>query len=79
MGATGDRAWEKALHKKLKKFVLRTSENDPQHTFLIGLAYLDGINMEVDPEKAVQLITEAGNAGLEEAMRKLSSISTEKA
>ena len=71
--AAGENAdWDMELEEKLKKFCVRTEADKPEHTFLIGLAYLDGINMEVDTEKAVTLITAAADAGLEEAMRKLS-------
>ncbi len=72
--ASEGRKWDKELNKRLKRYALQTGKNDPQHMFLIGLAYLDGINMEVDAEKACALITEAGDAGLEEAMRKLSAM-----
>ena len=41
------------------------------HNFLIGLAYLDGIDVGVDSGKALKLITGAAEAGLEEAIRKL--------
>ncbi|MBR3331578.1 MAG: TIR domain-containing protein [Mogibacterium sp.] len=72
--AAEDETWERELNEKLQRFASQTGKDDPQHMFLIGLAYLDGINMEVDTEKARVLITEAADAGLEEAMRKLSSM-----
>ena len=72
--AAEDDVWEKALNEKLQRFASQTGKDDPQHMFLIGLAYLDGINMEVDTDKACRLITEAAEAGLEEAMRKLSAM-----
>ena len=46
-------------------------EDSPEHNFFIGLAYLDGIDVEVDRERAVRLITESAQSGLEEAIRKL--------
>ena len=74
----GSPHWDDALAKQMQRLALktgtRTGTGDMQHTFLIGLAYLDGINMEVDLEKGVAMITEAAEAGLEEAMRKLSSM-----
>ena len=70
--ASDDETWQIELNDKLKNFALQTGKDDPHHMFLIGLAYLDGINMEVDADKARRLITEAADAGLEEAMRKLS-------
>ena len=45
--------------------------DDSEHDFLIGLAYLEGIDVENDNEKAVELITGAAEAGLSEALRKI--------
>lgn len=47
------------------------SNNTPEHNFLIGLAYLDGIDVEVNREYALELITGAAENGLPEAMKKL--------
>lgn len=44
---------------------------DPQHQYYIGLAYLSGIDMEVDRERALFLITSAANEGLIPATQKL--------
>lgn len=51
-----------------------SANNTPEHNFLIGLAYLDGIDVEVNRELALELITEAAEAGLPEAMDKLYTI-----
>ena len=53
-----------------------TKENDssPQHNYYIGLAYLSGIDVEVDYERAIQLITDAAECGLDEARQKLVDI-----
>lgn len=48
-----------------------TTNNTPEHNFLIGLAYLDGIDVEVDRERAVELITSAAEKHLFEAIKKL--------
>ena len=48
--------------------------NTPEHAFLMGLAYLEGIDMEVDRERAVELITSAAEADLPEAIAKLISM-----
>ena len=45
--------------------------DDPLHKFFIGLAYLSGIDMETDHEKARLLITDAAEGGVEEAYIKL--------
>ncbi|MBQ8183561.1 MAG: leucine-rich repeat protein [Clostridia bacterium] len=56
-----------AAIKKIKYDVVDT----PEHAFLIGLAYLEGIDMEVDRERAVELIETAAEEDLAEAMEKL--------
>ncbi len=58
-----------SLVRALKDVALK--KRGAEHNFLIGLAFLDGIDVEVDHGIAVQLITEAADAGLLEAMRKL--------
>ncbi len=47
------------------------NDSDPEHKLLIGLAYLDGIDVEVNREYGLELITSAAESGLAEAMRKL--------
>ena len=47
------------------------NQNPPEHNFLIGLAYLHGIDVEVNRETALNLITDSANSGLPEAMIKL--------
>ena len=51
--------------------IARQTGDDPVHTYLIGLAYLDGIDVETDRERALELITRAAEADLPEAMEKL--------
>lgn len=58
------------LMSRLSNISLNPS-NDPTHVFFIGLAYLSGIDVEKDPEKGCQLITQAAEAGLDEACEKL--------
>ncbi len=48
--------------------------DDPMHNYLIGLAYLDGIDVEINSEYGMELVTKAANAELPEAMEKLSQI-----
>ena len=55
----------------IKRAAISSNDNNPEHSYLIGLAYLEGIDVEVDIEKGVSLITEAGEAGCIEAMSKL--------
>ena len=47
------------------------NNDDPEHNFLIGLAYLEGIDVEVNRERGIELITSAAEAELPEAMVKL--------
>lgn len=60
-----------SLGQAVAKLALRSGGDSPVHTFLIGLAYLEGIDMEVDRQRAVAMITEAARAELPEAMEKL--------
>ncbi len=48
-----------------------TTNNTPEHNFLIGLAYLDGIDVEVDRERALNLIISAADENMPEAIDKL--------
>ena len=52
---------------------LSNSENDgdPEHNYLIGLAYLHGIDVETDVERGIELITLAAEAGHLKAMESL--------
>lgn len=54
------------------------NDDDPEHNFLIGLAYLDGIDVEMDKERGMELITSAANAKLPEAMIKLRDMYSER-
>ncbi len=63
-----------ALLESIKKMAIKENNNSPEHSFFIGLAYLGGIDVEVDTEKAVLLITFAAEAEITEAMKKLSDM-----
>lgn len=58
----------------LENIAKRENDSDPRHNFLIGLAYLNGIDVEVDQKRAVELITGAAEAELPEALEKLASM-----
>ena len=45
--------------------------NEKEHLFFIGLAYLNGIYVESDTKKGISLIQQAANQGLFEAIEKL--------
>ena len=48
-----------ALLESIKKMAIKENDNSPEHNFFIGLAYLSGVDVEVDYERAVTLITNA--------------------
>ena len=66
-----DEAFRNRLVDTLSNLAIKSNDSDPEHNFLIGLAYLDGIDVEVNRERALELITKAANAKLPEAMEKL--------
>lgn len=45
--------------------------NSPEHQFFIGLAYLNGIDVEIDRERGLALITAAADKDLPEAVEQL--------
>ncbi len=60
-----------ALLSSLRRIALLENDSDPAHNYLIGLAYLGGIDVEVDRERGVRLITAAAEDGLPEAVDRL--------
>lgn len=61
----------KSLLNSVKRLAIRPAQSNPEHNFFIGLAYLSGIDVEVDRDKALKLITGAAESGLVEAVKKL--------
>ena len=59
------------LQASFRDIARHENDEDPTHNFLIGLAYLEGIDVEVDRTRALELITSAAEAELPEAMKKL--------
>ena len=57
--------------EKIREIAVSANDADPEHNFLIGLAYLDGIDVEVDSERAMSLIKGAAEAGVTEAISHL--------
>ena len=60
-----------ALLEAVQKLAIRENDGSLEHNFFIGLAYLNGIDVEVDRSRALSLITGAAEDGLPEAMEKL--------
>lgn len=48
-------AFRECLLESLSRLALRANDGDPAHNYLIGLAYLDGIDVEVDRARGVEL------------------------
>ncbi len=69
--AHDDEALSKASLEGLRAVACRENDSDPAHNFFIGLAYLSGVDVEVDRDRALKLITSAAEAGLTEALDKL--------
>ena len=69
---TADEAlFRERLLASLERTAKTENDQDPVHNYLIGLAYMEGIDVEVDRERGIALIESAGEAGLEEAIRHL--------
>ena len=66
-----DEMLQKSLLEKIREMAVSANDEDPEHNFLIGLAYLDGIDVEVDSERAMVLIKGAAEAGVPEAISHL--------
>lgn len=66
-----DEMLSKAVGDALNGIPLGANDDDPMHNYLIGLAYLLGIDVEVNKEYAVALLTEAAEKGAPQAMLKL--------
>lgn len=66
-----DEKFRQRLLESISKIAVTENDNDPEHNFLIGLAYLEGIDVEVDRDRGLSLITSAAEAELPEAMQKL--------
>ena len=69
-----DEQLRRMLTDAVSALKLQTRRKDAVHTFLIGLAYLDGIDVETDRSRGALLISEAAESGLAEAIRKLVSM-----
>jgi TPR repeat protein/alpha-tubulin suppressor-like RCC1 family protein len=63
-------ALDKALQASLSKVSLKKKQ-DAQHQYLMGLAYLNGIDVEIDYPYARKLLSDASEAGVIEATDQL--------
>lgn len=69
-----DTTFKERLLQSLQKIAVTANDHDPEHNFLIGRAYLEGIDVEVDRQRGLELITLAAEADLPEALKKLYTI-----
>ena len=69
--AQDQEAFEERLLTAIENIAVTSNGDDPEHSFLIGLAYLNGIDVEVDRQRAVEMISFAADAELPEAMEQL--------
>ncbi len=69
-------AWDgEALRGALLQAIApKKKDADPEQDYFIGLAYLGGVDVEVDHERALKLITSAAEAGMSLAMEKLAAM-----
>ncbi|MCQ2536841.1 MAG: tetratricopeptide repeat protein [Lachnospiraceae bacterium] len=62
------------LAEALKEIAITSNDEDPEHNYLIGLAYINGIDVEKNVERGVNLIKMAAEANLSDAVRTLSQM-----
>lgn len=60
-----------SLLEAIQNMAVKENDKDPEHNFFIGLAYLSGIDVEVNKERAVELMKGSAEAGIMEAVEKL--------
>lgn len=64
-------AFFERLLQATQRIAVPEKDGKPEHNYLIGLAYLDGIDVEVDRLRGFELLSSAAQAGLPEAMKRL--------
>ena len=69
--AHDEEAFCDALRERVEKISRKKQESTPVQEYLIGLAYLNGVDMEVDRGRALAMITDAARKGEMEAVEKL--------
>ena len=62
------------IERIINRAVLDEKKSTPEHLFFIGLAYLKGIDVEINAERAISLIKKAASMKLPEAMDKMATI-----
>ncbi len=67
-------AMNAAMQELLQENSIVQHEDTPEHIYYMGMAYLGGIDVEVDHKRAVKLLMESAEAGHVEAMKKLANM-----
>lgn len=62
------------LYMSFTDIAVAARVDDPMHLFFIGLAYLNGIEVEIDYRRAIDLITQAADQSYLPAMEKLANM-----
>lgn len=65
------------LSNTLKEYLINEAwkeNDDANHLYLIGIAYLNGIDVEVDKDKGVKILEKAANQNSIDAMKELASM-----
>lgn len=75
-------AWNgEAIYAMLDDMLANTAivaeDDDPEHKYLLGVAYMRGIDVEVNRKEGIRLLTEAANAGHLDAMLRLATMVAE--
>lgn len=66
--------FSRELLASVKALALQEQNSGAEHLFFIGLAYLAGVDVELDSGRGIALIQDAANQGLPEAMQKMVSV-----
>lgn len=69
-----DVAFRERFLASIKRAAISENNNEPIHNYLIGLAYLDGIDVEINREYARKLFEGAHESGVIEATKQLSEM-----
>ncbi len=71
---SADEKLSKNIFESIKKAVVREHNNSPEHRYYIGVAYLNGVDVEIDYDKAKGLIISSAEEGFVEAVKKITDM-----
>ncbi len=64
-------SFKERFTEAIKKLGKKAKSDSPEHKYLIGMAYMTGVNTEINKNLALELITDAAEEGFTEAMEML--------